>query len=30
MSERKILERRISKLCKYLGRSPWVFHVNSG
>lgn len=30
MSEREILERRISKLCKYLGRSPWVFHVNSG
>ena len=29
-SERERLEREISKLCRYIGRSPWVFHVNSG
>ncbi|WP_456394343.1 NADH-quinone oxidoreductase subunit B family protein [Thermococcus sp.] len=28
--ERRELEKRIAKLCKYIGRSPWVFHVNSG
>ncbi|AHF80847.1 NADH-quinone oxidoreductase subunit B family protein [Thermococcus paralvinellae] len=30
VSEREMLEKRIAKLCKYIGRSPWVFHVNSG
>ena len=30
MEERRELEKKIAKLCKYLGRSPWVFHVNSG
>ncbi len=29
-SQRERLEREISKLCKYIGRSPWAFHVNSG
>ncbi|MDK2870493.1 MAG: rane-bound hydrogenase subunit mbhJ, partial [Pyrococcus sp.] len=29
-SERKRLEKRIAQLCKFIGRSPWVFHVNSG
>ena len=29
-SERERLEKEISKLCRYIGRSPWVFHVNSG
>ncbi|ASJ03688.1 hydrogenase [Thermococcus profundus] len=29
-SERERLERRIAQLCRFIGRSPWVFHVNSG
>ncbi|ASJ06145.1 NADH-quinone oxidoreductase subunit B family protein [Thermococcus pacificus] len=29
-SERERLEKRIAQLCRFLGRSPWVFHINSG
>ncbi|NJE85389.1 NADH-quinone oxidoreductase subunit NuoB [Thermococcus sp. CX2] len=29
-SERERLEKRIAQLCRFIGRSPWVFHVNSG
>ncbi|NJF25118.1 NADH-quinone oxidoreductase subunit B family protein [Thermococcus sp. Bubb.Bath] len=29
-SERKRLERRVAHLCRFIGRSPWVFHVNGG
>jgi len=28
--DRRELEKRIAKLCRFIGRSPWVFHVNSG
>jgi len=28
--KREKLEKEISKLCRYIGRSPWAFHVNSG
>ncbi|AMQ18630.1 NADH-quinone oxidoreductase subunit B family protein [Thermococcus peptonophilus] len=29
-SERERLEKRIAQLCRFIGRSPWVFHINSG
>ena len=29
-TERERLEKRIAQLCRYIGKSPWVFHVNTG